>query len=164
RVGGDETTGRKWFAGQVSCGANGGARPHRNAWRPEAFVGEIRFGRGRDLHSSERGGGGFGRKTHETSEGSGIANKSSHTLLNRKRLNRIKASKMFSPRSHMNRTRLQIPLTPPEPHFDDESTIVSARRVVPIGRAPFSQRWRNVRAFVALLLLATVCSALASAV
>ena len=64
----------------------------------------------------------------------------------------------------MNRTRLQIPLTPPEPHFDDESTIVSARRVVPIGRAPFSQRWRNVRAFVALLLLATVCGALGAAV
>ena len=64
----------------------------------------------------------------------------------------------------MNRTRLQVPLTPPEPHFDDESTIVSARRVVPIGRARFSRRWRNVRALAALLLLATVCGALGAAV
>jgi hypothetical protein len=58
----------------------------------------------------------------------------------------------------MNNTRIQVPL--PEPHFEDESTIVSARQVVPIARARFSDWRRKVLALLPVLLAATLCGAL----
>src|SRR2546426_4355835 len=64
----------------------------------------------------------------------------------------------------MNATQIQVPLTLPQPHFDDESTIVSARRVVPIGRARFNERWRKMRRLLPILLAATVCGALGAVV
>ena len=60
----------------------------------------------------------------------------------------------------MNPSRIEVPLTLPEPHFEDESTIVSARRVVPLDRARADDRRRKLLAIVPILLAATLCGAL----
>ena len=59
----------------------------------------------------------------------------------------------------MKINRIEVPLTPP--HFDDEATIVSARRVVPIAQARKIDRWQIT---VALLVLACICGALGAVV
>jgi hypothetical protein len=63
----------------------------------------------------------------------------------------------------MNSTRIEVPLTLPTPHFDDERTIATARQVKPIGRARVTEKWRHLRALLPLVLLATVCGALGAA-
>jgi hypothetical protein len=60
----------------------------------------------------------------------------------------------------MNSTRIEVPVTLPAPHFDDERTIVTARQVKPIGRARVTENWRKVRTLFPLILLATFCGAL----
>ena len=60
----------------------------------------------------------------------------------------------------MNSTRIEVPLTLPAPHFDDERTIATARQVKPIGRARVTENWRKVRTLFPLILLATFCGAL----
>jgi hypothetical protein len=59
----------------------------------------------------------------------------------------------------MNSTRIEVPLTLPAPHFDDERTIATARQVKPIGRAKVGESWRKLRTLLPLILLATVCGA-----
>ena len=63
----------------------------------------------------------------------------------------------------MNSTRIEVPLTLPTPHFDDERTIATARQVKPIGRANATERCRRVRMVFPLIFLATVCGALGAA-
>ena len=63
----------------------------------------------------------------------------------------------------MNSTRIEVPLTLPTPHFDDERTVATARQVKPIGRAKVTESWRRLRMLVPLILLATVCGALGAA-
>src|SRR6266849_3657786 len=63
----------------------------------------------------------------------------------------------------MNRSRIVIPTTapdPPAPHFDDEATIVSARQVVPIAQARVVERSRALLSIVPILLAAAVFGAL----
>ncbi len=63
----------------------------------------------------------------------------------------------------MNSTRIEVPLTLPAPHFDDERTVATARQVEPIGRAKVTESWRKVRMVLPLILLATFCGALGAA-
>ena len=63
----------------------------------------------------------------------------------------------------MNSTRIEVPVTLPTPHFDDERTIATARQVKPIGRTKVSESWRQVRTVLPLILLATFCGALGAA-
>lgn len=58
------------------------------------------------------------------------------------------------------KTRIQVPLPLPEPDFEDEATVVSARQVVPLDEAQTQDRRRKVRAILPLLLAATLCGAL----
>ncbi len=60
----------------------------------------------------------------------------------------------------MNATRIQVPVSLPEPDFEDEATIVSARQVVPLDEARSHDRRRRLLAFVPVLLAATLCGAL----
>src|SRR6266404_6663423 len=63
----------------------------------------------------------------------------------------------------MNRTRIEIATNPPElpaPHFDDETTIVSARQVVPIAQAKVAERSRTLLSIIPILLGAAVFGAL----
>jgi hypothetical protein len=60
----------------------------------------------------------------------------------------------------MNISRIDIPVAPVAPHFDDESTVVSARRVVPLGRAKIKDGGRKTLALLPFLLAATLCGAL----
>ena len=63
----------------------------------------------------------------------------------------------------MNRTRIEIATIPqelPPPHFDDESTIVSARQVVPIAQANVVERSRAVLSVIPVLMAAAVFGAL----
>jgi hypothetical protein len=60
----------------------------------------------------------------------------------------------------MDISRLQVPFDLPEPHFEDESTVVTARQVVPLDRARLNDRRRRLLAVLPLLLAATVCGAL----
>jgi hypothetical protein len=60
----------------------------------------------------------------------------------------------------MNATRIQIPLSLPEPHFEDESTVVTARQVVPLDQARSNDRRRKLIAILPFLLAATFCGAL----
>ena len=60
----------------------------------------------------------------------------------------------------MNASRIEIATTLPEPHFDDESTIVTARQVVPLDLAKTEDRRRKVLRLLPLLLAATLCGAL----
>ncbi|HEY3102169.1 MAG TPA: hypothetical protein VGJ69_01170 [Pyrinomonadaceae bacterium] len=64
----------------------------------------------------------------------------------------------------MNMTRIEVPLTLPAPHFDDEATIATARQVVPIERARVRESWRKLRAILPLLLAAMLCGALGATV
>src|SRR5689334_21893104 len=63
----------------------------------------------------------------------------------------------------MNSTRIGVPLALPEPHFDDDRTIATARQVKPIGRARVTESWRKLRMLLPLILLATFCGALGAA-
>ena len=63
----------------------------------------------------------------------------------------------------MNSSRIEVPLTLPTPHFDDERTVATARQVKPIGRARVTENWRTVRTLLPLILLAMVCGALGAA-
>ena len=58
------------------------------------------------------------------------------------------------------KTRIQVPLTLPEPHFEDEATVVSARQVVPLGQARVQDGRRKLFATLPLLLAAIFCGAL----
>jgi hypothetical protein len=60
----------------------------------------------------------------------------------------------------MNASRIEISTTLPEPHFEDESTLVSARQVVPLGRVKTQDRRRKLLTLLPLLLAATLCGAL----
>ncbi len=60
----------------------------------------------------------------------------------------------------MNSTRIEVPLTLPTPHFDDERTVATARQVKPIGRAKVTESWRKLRTILPLILLATFCGAI----
>src|SRR5438552_5878648 len=63
----------------------------------------------------------------------------------------------------MNISRIVIqtnPLDPPAPHFDDEATIVSARRVVPIAKARVVERKRAVLWGSLIILSSAACGAL----
>jgi len=63
----------------------------------------------------------------------------------------------------MNSTRIEVPLTLPAPHFDDERTVATARQVKPIGRAKVTEGWRKLRTVLPLILLATCCGAIGAA-
>jgi len=63
----------------------------------------------------------------------------------------------------MNPTRIEVPLTLPTPHFDDERTIATARQVTPIGHTKVTESWRRLRMLLPLILLATFCGALGAA-
>ena len=65
-----------------------------------------------------------------------------------------------SPWTIMNISRIDIPVAPVAPHFDDESTVVSARRVVPLGRAKMRDGGRKTLTLLPFLLAATLCGAL----
>ncbi len=60
----------------------------------------------------------------------------------------------------MNATRIEVPVTLPEPHFDDEATIATARQVVPIERARTIEFWRKLRTMLPIFLAATLFGAL----
>jgi hypothetical protein len=60
----------------------------------------------------------------------------------------------------MSTSRIEIPLTLPPPHFDDEATIATARQVVPIKGARRIQGRRKVLTLVPLLIASTLCGAL----
>lgn len=60
----------------------------------------------------------------------------------------------------MNHTRIQVPLTLSEPHFEDEATVVSARRVVPLEQVRGAARWRRPLTLLPIFLAATLCGAL----
>jgi len=60
----------------------------------------------------------------------------------------------------MDISRVQVPIALPEPHFDDEATVVSARRVVPLIRARMNDRWRKLLILLPILLAAMVCGGL----
>ncbi|HKP37146.1 MAG TPA: hypothetical protein VJT71_09820 [Pyrinomonadaceae bacterium] len=62
----------------------------------------------------------------------------------------------------MNASRIQIPLSLPEPHFDDETTVVTARQVVPLDQARGNDRRQRVLAILPMLLAAAFCGALAA--
>ena len=64
----------------------------------------------------------------------------------------------------MDVTRIQVPLSLPEPHFEDEDTVVSARQVVPLGEARIQDRRRKLLAILPLLLAAALCGALGAVV
>ena len=63
-------------------------------------------------------------------------------------------------RTEMNTSRIEIPLTLPPPHFDDDATIATARQVVPIKGGRRSERRRKVLALLPILLASTLCGAL----
>jgi hypothetical protein len=60
----------------------------------------------------------------------------------------------------MNISRIEIPLTLPEPHFEDEATVVSARQVVPLEQARLQDRRRKLLVILPILLAATLCGGL----
>lgn len=60
----------------------------------------------------------------------------------------------------MNASRIEIATTLPEPHFEDESTIVAARQVVPLEIAKTERPRRKLLTLLPLLLAATLCGAL----
>jgi hypothetical protein len=60
----------------------------------------------------------------------------------------------------MSTSRIEVPLTLPPPHFDDDATIATARQVVPInGARKIQKRWR-VLTLLPLLIASTLCGAL----
>lgn len=60
----------------------------------------------------------------------------------------------------MSTSRIEIPLTLPPPHFDDEATIATARKVVPIKGSGRTERRRKALALFSLLIASTLCGAL----
>lgn len=60
----------------------------------------------------------------------------------------------------MNVTRIQVPVSLPEPHFEDQATVVSARQVVPLDQARTQDRRRKVLRILPILFAATLCGAL----
>lgn len=60
-------------------------------------------------------------------------------------------------------TRIEVPLTLPEPHFDDDATIATARQVVPLSGARRVERRRKLLRLAPLLLASTMCGALGAA-
>lgn len=60
----------------------------------------------------------------------------------------------------MNTMRIEVPLELPPPHFDDETTIATARKVVPIQGARAIERRRKLLTTLPILLAATLCGAL----
>ena len=63
----------------------------------------------------------------------------------------------------MNASRIEVPVMLPEPHFDDEATIASARQVVPIERARIIEFWRKLRTMLPIFLAAMLCGGLGAA-
>ena len=59
----------------------------------------------------------------------------------------------------MNTSRIEVPLTLPPPHFDDEATIATARQVVPISGGRSFRRHRIV-ALLPLLIASMLCGAI----
>ena len=60
----------------------------------------------------------------------------------------------------MNASRIEVPLALPEPHFEDEATVVTARQVVPIEQARHQERRRKLLVILPLLLAAAFCGGL----
>lgn len=60
----------------------------------------------------------------------------------------------------MSTSRIEVPLTLPPPHFDDDATIATARQVVPIKGSRKLEGRRKVFALLPLLLASTLCGAL----
>lgn len=60
----------------------------------------------------------------------------------------------------MSTSRIEIPLTLPPPHFDDDATIATARQVVPIKGTRKIEGRRKVLALLPLLIASTLCGAL----
>ncbi|HEX5701759.1 MAG TPA: hypothetical protein VFX97_00910 [Pyrinomonadaceae bacterium] len=60
----------------------------------------------------------------------------------------------------MSTSRIEVPLTLPPPHFDDDATIATARQVVPIQGARKTEGRRKVLILLPLLLASTLCGAL----
>lgn len=60
----------------------------------------------------------------------------------------------------MNISRIEVPLTLPPPHFDDDATIATARQVVPIKGARKIGGRRKVFPLLPLLIASTLCGAL----
>jgi cytoskeletal protein RodZ len=60
----------------------------------------------------------------------------------------------------MNATRIQVPVPLPEPHFEDEATVVSARQVVPLDQARNYDRRRKLLRILLMLLAAIFCGGL----
>ena len=60
----------------------------------------------------------------------------------------------------MSTSRIEVPLTLPPPHFDDDATIATARQVVPIKGTRKLGGQRKVLALLPLLLASTLCGAL----
>ncbi len=59
----------------------------------------------------------------------------------------------------MNTSKIEISLTPPAPHFDDDATIATARQVVPLNGQKTVRRGR-VLAILPLLVGSMMCGAL----
>jgi cytoskeletal protein RodZ len=57
----------------------------------------------------------------------------------------------------MNVSRIEVSTALPEPHFEDEATVVSARQVVPIEQARVQDRRRKLLAILPILLAAAFC-------
>jgi hypothetical protein len=62
----------------------------------------------------------------------------------------------------MNASRIEVPLVLPEPHFEDEATVVSARQVVPLEQAHVQDRRRKLLAILPILLAAIFCGGLSA--
>lgn len=60
----------------------------------------------------------------------------------------------------MNPSRIEVPLTLPPPHFDDDATIATARQVVPINGPQKIAGRRKVLTLLPLLIASTLCGAL----
>ena len=60
----------------------------------------------------------------------------------------------------MGTSRIEIPMTLPPPHFDDDATIATARQVVPIKGGQKTAARRKILALVPLLIASTLCGAL----
>ena len=60
----------------------------------------------------------------------------------------------------MNASRIEVPLGLPEPHFEDEATVVSARKVVPLEEARLQDRRRKLLVILPILLAAFICGGL----
>ena len=60
----------------------------------------------------------------------------------------------------MSTSRIEVPLTLPPPHFDDDATIATARQVVPIKGGRKILAGRRVLTLLPLLIASTLCGAL----